>query len=137
MNGELLKQAAKAEGIVVTSVDVEARLVQIAEGVGGDEALKAKMVEFGITEATLRRDIESEILIQGLFDVKMNVNDIEVAEAEITKLYTDLGGEGGGLPPLTEVREQITQQIKQNKQQELVTSYIEELRAKATIEILV
>jgi hypothetical protein len=137
VNAELLRQAALAAGMTATSEQIEGRLTEIRDGLGGEEALAARMAEFGVTEESLRRDIENEFLIQALFDAKVNTDNIEVTDAEITELYNQAGGTEGGLPPLAEVREQIVAQIRFNKEQVLVTEYIDTLRSEAEIEVLI
>lgn len=135
VNAEVLRQAAVDAGITVTPEEVEARYAEIRDGIGGDEALMQRMAEFGVTEAGLRLDIENEFLIQGLFDTMVDIDSITVEDSEITDLYTQAGGVEAGLPPLEEVKEQIISQIKFDKEQELVSAYIEELRAGADVEI--
>lgn len=135
VNGELLRQSAIAEGMKATPEAIDARFKEIEDGIGGAEALQAKMGEFNITEKILRRDIENEILIQGLIDSKFSFADSEVTEEEVKDLYDSLGGEKGGLPPLKEVHDKVVEQIKMNRQQEAIAKYIEELRDKAEIEI--
>lgn len=137
VNGELLRQSAIAEGMTATPEAIDARFKQIEEGIGGAETLKAKMAEFNITEKILRRDIENEIIIQQLFDKKFSFADSEVTDEEVNKFYADLGGEKAGLPPLKDVRDKVVEQIRQNRQQDAVSKYIEELRAKAEIKVLI
>ncbi len=137
VNGELLRQSAIAEGMEATQDAIDARYKEIEDGIGGADALASRMAEFGITEKILRRDIQNEILIQGLFDSKFSFADSEVTDEEINKLYSDLGGVDAGLPPLKDVRDQVISQIRQNRQQEAVSKYIDELRAKSDIQVLI
>ncbi len=137
INGEILRQKAKAEGFSTTTEAIDSRYNQIKEGVGGEEALIAKMAEFNVTEANLRRDIENEIIIQALFDSIIDKDLLEVTEEEIKGFYDQAGGADAGLPPLKEVSEQIVQQIKQDKEQQQVGTYLEGLRTEAKIEILI
>jgi len=137
INGELLRQAALAAGMTAPADAINSRFTEIETGLGGQEQLVAKMAEFGITEAVLRRDIENEILIQGLFDSKFPLNTTEVSEEEINALYAELGGEEAGLPPLSEVKEQVAEQIKLDRQQTQISEYIDTLRSEAKIEILI
>ncbi len=137
INGELLRQSALKSGIVASSEDIEKRYNEIRDGVGGAELLTERMNEFKITEQSLRRDIENEILIQGLFSTVFVGDKAEVTEDEISALYDSLGGEEAGLPPLTEVKDQVIQQIKLDRQQQEAGKYIEELRADAEIEVLI
>lgn len=135
VNAEILRQAAVEEGITVTPEQIETRFAEIRDGIGGEEALVQRMAEFGVTEAGLRLDIENEFLIQGLFDARIDTSSITVEDSEITELYTQAGGVEAGLPPLEEVREQIISQIRFDKEQQQVSSFIEELRAEADVEI--
>lgn len=137
INGELLRQAALAAGRTAPEDAVSARYTEIETGLGGKEQLTAKMAEFGITETVLRRDIENEILIQGLFDDKFPLAGYEVSDDEVNAFYTELGGEGAGLPPLDQVKEQVSEQIKLDRQQTEISAYIDTLRTEATIEILI
>lgn len=135
VTAEVLRQKAVAEGINVTQEQIDTRYEEIKEGIGGEEALMERMTEFGVTEASLRRDIENEFLIQGLFDIKVDTSTVEVDEAEVVALYAQAGGAEGGLPPLEEVREQIDAQIRFDKEQTLVGEYIESIKAEAEIEV--
>lgn len=137
VNTELLKQEATSRGIVITDEAVNARLEQLKTDVGGEEELTKRMQEFNIDEKTLVRDIRNELTIQALLDQVFTEKSTEVTEEEIKQLYDKAGGEKAGLPKLEEVREKIVAQIKSSKEQEIVTTFIEELRSKATIEVLI
>ncbi len=137
VNGELLRQAALEAGMEASVEAIDARFDEIEGGVGGPEELATKMAEFGITTESLRRDIENEILIQGLFDTVIGSNDAPVTDEEISSLYEQLGGSEAGLPPLAEVRDQVAEQIRLERQQTEVSSYIDTLRADAEVEILI
>ncbi|MEZ4104152.1 MAG: SurA N-terminal domain-containing protein [Candidatus Paceibacterota bacterium] len=136
INGEILRQKAISEGVEAKESDIDNRFSEISEGVGGDEVLEERMAEFGISKETLRKDIENEILIQGLFD-NLFPETIEVTDEDVTTFYEENGGEAGGLPPLEDIKEQIIEQIRVNKENEQVGQYIEELRQEAEIEILI
>ena len=137
VNAELLRQAAVKEGMSATQEQIDTRFNEIQEGIGGAEQLAARMAEFGVTEESLRRDIENEFLIQGLFNVKIATNTIEVSETEIAAVYERAGGAGAGLPPIADVREQIVAQIRFEKEQGLINEYLETLKADAKVEISV
>ncbi|MEZ4195348.1 MAG: SurA N-terminal domain-containing protein [Candidatus Paceibacterota bacterium] len=137
INGEVLRQQAIEAGMKVTDEDVEVRFAQIRDGIGGQEALEAKMAEFGIDEETLRADIQNEILIQALFDSVIDIESVTVSDEEVEAYYDRLGGEAAGLPALAEVEAQIEEQIKLDKQQEQVGTYLEEIKVDADIEILI
>lgn len=136
VNGELLRQAAIAAGKTVTEEQITTRYTEIEAGLGGAEQLTARMAEFGVTAESLRRDIENEFLIQELFNEKqIGANFITVTDEEIAALYEQAGGTEAGLPPLAEVKEQVVNQIKFDKEQTQVNELLETLRSEATIEM--
>ena len=136
VNTELLKQEAANRGVNITSEDVDKRLESLKGEIGGEDVLKERMTQFGVDEKTLRRDIQNELTIQGLLDQVFAEKGITVSEEEITAFYKEAGGEKAGLPKLEEVKDQIETQIKSTKQQDVVSSYLEELKKKATIEMI-
>jgi hypothetical protein len=93
------------------------------------------MAEFGVTEESLRKDIENEFLIQGLFEAKIDSKSITVSEDEIEALYAGAGGAEAGLPPLAEVRDQIVAQIRFDKEQVLINEYLEKIKGDSEVEI--
>ncbi len=137
VNTELLKQEAATRGIEITGDEVNTRLETLKTDVGGEEVLKERMKEFNIDEKTLRRDIKNELTIQKLLEAVFVEKAVAVTEEEVLAFYETVGGPGAELPALEEVRAQIKAQLKTTKEQEVVTAYIEELRGKATIELLI
>lgn len=137
VNTELLMQEAEVRGIEITDEDVTARIDSLTEEVGGAEVLAERMSEFGIDEKTLRSDVRNELTIQALLDEVFAEKGVEITDEEVKEFYDTAGGAEAGLPALEEVTEQIKAQIQSTREQEQVTSLIEELRAKATIEILI
>lgn len=139
VNTEVLRQAAVASGVVVTSEQVEARYQEIVASVGDVETMATKMAELGITEESLRADIEGEILIQTYLDKAVDVSTVTVTEEEVKAMYDGFGASvpGAEVPALEELRPQIEEQIRYTKEQELVGAHIESLKGAADIEILI
>lgn len=137
INTELLMQEAEIRGITITDADIDERINTLTEEVGGEEVLAERMTQFGIDEKTLRSDVRNELTIQALLDEVFAEKQTDITDEEVKAFYDAAGGEDAGLPALEEVAEQIKQQIQSTKEQEQVTSLIEELRGKATIEILI
>jgi len=134
VNTELLKQAAAKTGIEVTQAQIDTRYSEIVASLGGDEALKTKMVELGITDESLQSDIKGEILIQSYLSQAVDLSKISISEDDIKKVYDQANTPGAQLPPLPEVRADIETQLKSTKEQEVVNAHIETLRTDAKIE---
>ena len=137
VNTELLKQDAVTRGITISEDDITARIETLKKDVGGENVLKDRMKQFGVDEKTLRRDVKNELTIQALLDKEFEAKGIKITDEEIKAFYEQAGGEKAGLPKLAEVKDKIEQQLKGTKQQEVVTTLLDELRKKATIEVLI
>lgn len=136
INTELIRQAAVAAGASANSEEIEARFADIVAQVGGEEALENSLAQLGLTESSLRADIEQELIIQSYLESSIDTDDLAATDAEVDELYEASGGAEGGLPPIDEVRPQIERQIVMNKENELINELVEALRADADIEIL-
>ncbi|MFM2424092.1 MAG: hypothetical protein RLZZ70_481 [Candidatus Parcubacteria bacterium] len=137
INTALLRQAADAAGILVTEDQVNARYDEIVTSQGGEEQLAARMAEIGITTESLREDIRGEILIQTHLTATLDPSTIEITDEEIKTFYDSVAKTAPAaqdVPPLAEVRDQIIQQLRVGKEQELVGEYVDTLRSTATIE---
>jgi peptidyl-prolyl cis-trans isomerase SurA len=138
VNSALLKQAARKAGIVVTPEQITERYQGIVEAQGGEEALTARMTELKITKEGLMSDIEDEILIQAHLDTAVDIKSIEVTKEEVDAFYKSVTSNPEvKVPPLEEVRDQVEQEIRYGKQQELIGTYIETLKKDAEIEVLI
>jgi SurA N-terminal domain len=135
VNSALLRQAATEAGIVVTEEQVNTRYQAIVDSQGGEEALTARMAELNITKDSLMTDINDEILIQTHLASAVDTSGVTITDEEVESLYASVTSNPAvDVPPLDEVRDQIEQEIRFGKEQELISAYIEKLKADATIE---
>ena len=135
INTEVLRQAAVKDGIKVTDDKVKARYDEIVKTLGDESKLAAKMTELGMTKDSLMKDISSEILIQDYLAKAVDTSSATVTPEEIKTAYDQANtNPAQKLPPLDKVSPQIEAQLKQTKQQDLITAYIQKLRAEAKIE---
>jgi peptidyl-prolyl cis-trans isomerase SurA len=138
VNSELLRQAATEAGVVVTDEQINGRYTELVQSQGDETKLVARMTELGITKESLLSDIKNEILIQTHLTAAVDTSKIVVTDEEVLALYNSVASNKDvQVPPLADVRPQIEQEIKFGKEQELISGYIETLKAKATIEVLI
>ncbi len=130
----LLEQAAMRDGVVITDEQVDARFAEIESRQGGADGLAARLAELSLTEEQLRRDIRQELLIQTHLGTAIDSSEVAITDIEIETFYNNVKAQNPDVPPLAEVREQIVEELRFGKQQELITAYIESLRSEATIE---
>jgi hypothetical protein len=136
INTTLLKQEAADRGLIVSDEQVAERLTTIETELGGAEVLEARMAELGIDAERLAVDVKDEILIQQLLDEVFVENEITASEEEIMALYESAGGEAGGLPPFEEIADQVAQEVVSVKEQEIIDSFLDDLKVDAEIDIV-
>jgi SurA N-terminal domain len=139
VNGELLRQAAQAANIIASAEAVNTRYDEVTASVGGADVLATRMAEFEITEKSLRRDIENEILIKELIATVIDPNASPVTDEEIATVYEQAKQglkDGAKLPPLAEVKTTIAEQIAQDRQNAKISEFLESKRSEASIEMV-
>ena len=135
IGNKLLVQAASKAGIKATKEDIDAQISLIEQQAGGKETFLARLAELEIDESKLRLDIGNQIMIQEYLLKNIDLESIIVTDEEISSLYEKVNSVQDNLPPLSEIKQQITEQIKFEKQQELADSLVKSLRNEADIKI--
>src|SRR3989338_7858413 len=127
-----LLEMSSSQGIDVSDPALLEQLrTQAVDTLVNAEVLRQAAIAAGMTAT------ENEFLIQGLFDANIDSANLTATEEELTALYDQAGGVEAGLPPMAEIKDQIEAQIIFDKEQKLISAFIESLRAEATIEVLI
>ncbi|HEY9584068.1 MAG TPA: SurA N-terminal domain-containing protein [Candidatus Paceibacterota bacterium] len=133
----LVLQAAEKEGIKADSVAVDAAFTQSKAGFPDATAFEAELKKQGFTESTFKETIERNNIIQQYLKAHIDISSITASEAEVKDLYEQVSAGDDTVPPLSEVRAQVENQIISQKQQVLITNHINELKAAGTVETLI
>lgn len=138
VNTELLVQAAENEGLSVSQEEIDAEYASIVEGVGGQEVANERFEVLGITEEDFRANLADDLIILAYVESRGDIAALSVSEEEIQEFYGQVTqGQTEDVPPLEEVRGQIQEQLQFQKEQEVLSTVVEELRAGANIELLI
>lgn len=143
VNTEILRQAATDAGVTVSDEEVETRYQDIVSQLGSEAELEKRLTEIGNTTISLRADIAAEILIQKHLDAAVDVTSIAVTDEEIKTQYDDMvafyesqaGGAELEIPTFVEAKDSLSERIRSDKEQKLVTDYIETLKSESSIEV--
>ena len=135
ISNKLVAQGIVSSGIKVAPEDVEKQYQAILTQAGGAEKLAEQLKTANLTEAQLRTNITNQLAIQSFLLKNVDISTATATEAEIKKFYDDNVKGQKNPPAYKDVKEQIKQQIINNKQQLLVNAFIESLKAKAIIKI--
>jgi len=135
IGSKLLVQAASKSGIKAPVEDIDTQISLIEQQAGGREVFLARLSELETDEDKLRLDIANQIMIQEYLLENIDTDSINVTNEEISSLYEKASAVQDNMPPLSEVKEQIIEQIKFEKQQKLADELVKSLHDKADIKI--
>ena len=117
---------------------VERQLVAFRDRFGSADELAARLAELGLDETGLKQLIARQIMVVTYVEERLGPR-IFVSLDDITAYYDgvltpEMRATGQPLPPLQEVREQIREVVKQQRLNEEIDRWTEELRQKADVE---
>ncbi len=140
IGNELLSQAITASKMVVTPAEVEKEYQALVTQAGSAEAFKTTLTKNNLTDAQLRTNIEKQLLTQKFLRANIDAKAATVTDAEVAKFYTDYSAsqKASGVktvPTLKTLSAQIKQQLAGDKEQALISNFIETLRSKANVVI--
>ncbi len=98
--------------------------------------MKERMQALGVDDQKLYDDVREELLITTLLDQIRAESDLSVTDEEVAQLYNEAGSVETGLPPLSEVSEQIKAQIVDGKEQDAINKFLEELKLSSEVTIV-
>jgi hypothetical protein len=132
----LIITAARTAGFVSTPEAITAQYNDIVTRLGSQEALNEQLAQVGLTDATLRKNLEMRILATQYIDSILATKEISVTTEEIDGYYAVMKAQSPDIPPLTEQKDEIEQFLIEQKRQLLVKEHIDELKSTATIEMI-
>lgn len=133
----LLTQVAKTEGAKISKAEVDALLLEGKNQFPDDAAYQDALTSQGLTEEEFQEQIKTSLAVQAYLNETLELESINVSEKEIQELYDQQTEGMEEAPVLEDVHDQVEQMLQQGKQQELIMSHIQELRADADVEILI
>ena len=122
IDGELLYQESQKMGIKVEDSVVDEQYAKFKEQFPNDEEFNKELVKVKLTEASLKSQIKQVMAIQQLID-KEFIQKITVSEEEVKAFFE------------THLKSRIEQNLKQEKIQTEVASYLDKLKEKANVEM--
>ncbi|GEM_PF-1834257 len=135
INTRLLVNAAAAAGYNATDEEIAERIELLESQFGGAEGLDAELTSLGLDRENLQNDVSEQLNVDALLANDVLPETIDVSQEEIAEVYDGLVAAGQEMPPLETVRDAIVAQIEQQKQQDIIEAYLDELRAESDIEI--
>ncbi len=156
VDNEILLQEAGNRGLEASDKEVQQTLKDLAQqnGMGSPDEFLSAMEQQGMNKDAVMPQVEMQVQVEKL--ITDEAGDIEPTEEELKKLYDETkaqqeqmgggqggggqggGGQGGGqqqIPPFEEVKPQLVEQAKSEKQSEVAQGLVDQLREDADISI--
>lgn len=141
VNTTLLVQAADSRGFDASEKDIDAELEELATSyqMSSPDELLAALEEQGTSEDEVRSQVATQVKVDAL--VADEAGDLEPTRAELREAYDAAvaqGEQAGGetkIPPFAEVRPQLVEQVRGQKEAAAGEGLIEDLREDAEITI--
>lgn len=132
---QLVLQDAAERGIVVTAEQADAQFEVVVGSFESPEAFQAALVQNSLSEADVRADVKTQLVLQQYAAELQAENNLTVTEEEVNALYVQLTEGQENVPSFEEVQAQLSSQIGQQKLNTVLESVLASLRATAEIEI--
>ena len=118
--------------------EVERQYAAFQDRLGNGDRFAERLAELGLDETSLRQLVARQIMVVTYVEERLGPR-VFVGLDDITAYYDDvlkpeMKAAGQPLPPIQEVREQIRTVVKQQRLNEEIDRWTEELRAKADVE---
>ena len=129
INTALLKDLAKTNDITISTNDISDERKQIEDRLGGAEALRASLDQYGMSESEFNSRLETVVLERKLSE-KLFTN--EVSDEDAQKYFDDnkVSFSGKKFP---DVKDQIKENLKQQKLQQDFSNWFNDQKSKAQI----
>ncbi|MFC4555817.1 SurA N-terminal domain-containing protein [Georgenia faecalis] len=141
----LLIQEADNRGFTATPDAVDAALAEMAEqnGLESADAVITALTEQGMTEEEIRSQLETQVKVEQL--IADEAGDTTPTDEEVQAAYDEAvaqqeaagaaSGQTAEMPPLEEVRPQVEEQVRSQKEGAAVEALVTSLRESADVTI--
>ncbi len=130
----LMKQAEKLN-LEIDDEQVEEEYQTLIDHFGGTAQLEAALEEAKMTEKGLKENIHKSLLIRSLAQKE---GDLDITEEDIQEYYNELlSYMGEGLPPLEEIRDQLEQELLNERISEVLDLILMEIEGEYNVQIFV
>ena len=140
---ELLRQQVRSYRVEEpTKEEVDVRVADIRRqlpGVSTDDAFRAALAKYGLTEPEFRERVSTQLLLMHFIDLRLRPS-VHIDRRAIDtyyneKLLPELRKKGETLPALAEVSPQIEELLSQERVDALTSDWLRDLRQQSEVKI--
>lgn len=128
---KIISQEAANKGVVTSQADIDKKVKEIEDQVGGKDELKAALTSRNISENDFRNQLKIQLLVEKLLEKDIQVSEKDIDDY-IAKNPEDQNVAGQNTQE-KKVRDEISKTIRSNKLNEKFQTWYSELEKKAKI----
>ncbi len=134
---ELIRQEGKKIGVNISGQEIENKFNEIKTSFERSEDFYGALEQEKLTEEDLKEIVEMDLLFEAVIKELVDSSKISASNEEIQKMYNDVFTGDDDKPKFSDVSQQIKELLIQQKNQEAVMNFIQNLKDEAKIEILI
>ena len=133
---KILLQNAEKGGFTATSAEVQTAYDQLAAQFKKEEDFQKELTARKVTEKEVKESLAKQMTLNKYIEQNVDLKSIGATEEEINTLYKNYSAQQKNMPELGEIKNQLADQVKQQKTRTMVFDFIEKLKTAANIKIL-
>jgi protein involved in sex pheromone biosynthesis len=134
INMKVLIQGAEREGYEASSAQVDEQLQSIKQQFEDEAQFEEALALNSITLDELEQQISDQVKIDQY--ISEEVGQVSVTEEEMRQFYDDFSKDAEDVPDYEELAPQIEQHLTEEKRNEKISTFLEELKNQSEIEII-
>lgn len=132
---ELILQDAKDQNVTATQEEIDAEMQQVRAQFGDDAEFEETLATYNMSEADLLENIEVQVIIQNYLDGVVDEGSLSVTDEEVNEFYATYSEGQDSAAPLSEIREQIENELIQQKRQAEIERILQDLEEAGEVEL--
>ena len=137
VNFTLLYQVATDAGFRASKADIDAAYQTVLTDMGSEEVLLLVLKDRDLTTADLREELKRQVVVDAYIASTANPDSVVVTDAEVEQYHANISANNPETDVLENIEDELRALLRAQKQQQLVTDLIQDLRANAEIEVLI
>lgn len=132
---KIILQNAMKSGISSSQADVQSAYDQLITNFKTKEDFEKELVSRKITEQEVKDGIAKQMILSKYIEQKVDLKNVSATDAEIKALYDNYSSKQENMPKLEEIKDQLGNEVKQQKSRAMVLDFVENLKKDADIKI--
>src|SRR3989338_816144 len=136
INEKILLQNAEKGGFAATSAEVQTAYDQLAAQFKTEEDFQKELTARKVTEKEVKERLAKQMTLNKYVEQNIDLKSISATDEEINTLYKNYSTQQKNMPELGEIKNQLADQVKQQKTRTMIFDFIEKIKKDADIKIL-